>query len=183
MNLFWLTAKLRQNYPVLREPAEPHPQRAAVLAILYPRHGRTHALMIKRADHLKVHPGEISFPGGVFREEDGDLLTTALRETAEELALEVPADSVVGKLSAVMTRTGFEITPFVAMLDGPVRYEANEEEVELALEIPLTPLLATQQPDVGYKPSEEMFVFWFQQYRIWGASARILHEISVLCAH
>src|SRR5881628_3699584 len=41
----------------------------------------------KRTDHLSRHPGEISFPGGMRHDEDGDLLTTALRETEEELGL------------------------------------------------------------------------------------------------
>ncbi len=137
--------------------------------------------MTRRATHLKYHAGEVSFPGGVFEEDqDDDLLATALRETEEELAIEVDQGDVLGRLPIVNTRLGFEITPFVSVLSSAPEYEPAESEVGEVLEMPFTSLLATQQRDVGSKPSEEGVMYWFRHHRIWGASAKILNQIAHL---
>jgi len=137
--------------------------------------------MTKRALHLKIHAGEISFPGGVVETEDEDLLCTALRETAEEIGEEVDPSQVIGCLPKVETRTGFEITPFVAALQSPLKnIKASSDEVDEVLEIPLAPLLSTQQRDIGFKASDEMVVYWYKHHRIWGASAKILQRIENL---
>lgn len=133
--------------------------------------------MIKRAGHLNRHAGEISFPGGMFETEDVDLLTTALRETREELHIEVPIDSVVGCLSTVVTATGIMVTPFVAIVPTPPRYEANGE-VELVLEIAIADLFATGQQDTARTSVGDSFIFQSGEHRIWGASAKILYELA-----
>jgi 8-oxo-dGTP pyrophosphatase MutT (NUDIX family) len=125
----------------------------------------------------------VSFPGGVFEEQDDDLLATALRETEEELAIQVESEDVLGQLPVVKTRLGFEITPFVSVLPSAPKYEPAENEVGEVLEMPFTSLLSTQQRDVGSKPSEEGVMYWFHHHRIWGASAKILKQISHLSSY
>ena len=139
--------------------------------------------MPRRAMHLKYHAGEVRFPGGVFEEQDDDLLATALRETDEELAIQVESEDVLGQLPVVSTRLGFEITPFVSVLPSAPKYEPAENEVGEVLEIPFTSLLSTQQRDVGSNPSEEGVMYWFGHHRIWGASAKILKQISLLSSY
>ncbi len=181
MDLFLITTKLKNEFPLIREATEPHPQRAAILVILYPRNNKTHVLMTKRALHLKSHAGEIGFPGGVYKEdEDEGLLETALRETDEEVGVQIEASKVIAQLSVVNTRLGFEITPFVSVLSETPVFEPAEEEVDEVLEIPFTSLLATQQRDVGYSPEEDMVMYWFKHHRVWGASAKILRQIQHL---
>ncbi|MBT3183103.1 MAG: CoA pyrophosphatase [Nitrospina sp.] len=183
MDLFLIKHKLQNDFPLVRETTLPHPQRAAVMVLLYPKPKKIHVLMTRRAMHLKYHAGEVSFPGGVFEEQDDDLLTTALRETEEELAIQVEPENVLGRLPVVNTRLGFEITPFVSVLPAAPEYEPAEHEVGEVLEIPFTSLLSTQQRDVGSKPSEEGVMYWFQHHRIWGASAKILKQISHLSSY
>jgi len=180
MNLFLLTTQLKNHYPVVREPVAPHPQTSAVLVILFLKNSQAHVLMTKRSPHLKRHAGEISFPGGVVEKEDADLLHTALRETQEEIGIEVDPSLVIGCLDKVRTLTGFEITPFVTLLKFRPQYKICREEVCEVLEIPLAPLLATQQRDVGYKLSDAMVVYWYRHHRIWGASAKIIKQIESL---
>lgn len=181
MDLFLIKHKLRNDFPLVREVTLPHPQRSAVMVMLYPRHKKTHVLMTKRASHLKYHAGEIGFPGGVFEEdEDDDLLATAIRETDEELDIQVDPENVLGRLPVVNTRLGFEITPFVSVLSSAPEYAPAENEVEEVLEIPFTSLLSTQQRDVGSTPSGEGVMYWFRHHRIWGASAKILKQIGHL---
>lgn len=178
-----LIFRLKHEFPIRREPVEEHPQRAAVLAIIFHKNGSSHVLLIKRSYKLRIHAGEISFPGGIFKWEDECLLNTALRETREELNLRLDESAVIAHLPVVNTLTGFEVTPFVALLDTLPEYQINENEVELVIEAPLAGLLATQQPDTGYDKSLDMTVFWHKHHRIWGATARILKTIGSLCAY
>ncbi|GJL78548.1 MAG: putative Nudix hydrolase NudL [Nitrospinaceae bacterium] len=180
MDLFLITTKLKNHFPVVREQVEPHPERAAVLVILYQKQNQTYVLMTKRAFHLKIHAGEIAFPGGVVELEDDDLLCTAVRETQEEIGVEVEPSRVMGCLTKVKTRTGIEITPFVAALTSPPKINPSDDEVYEVLEMPLAPLLSTQQRDIGFKASEEMVLYWYKHHRIWGASAKILQQIENL---
>ena len=179
MNLFLIKTKLKNQFPIIPQTFEPHPQKAAVLVILYPKHNNTHVLMTKRALHLNSHAGEISFPGGVYEEgDDENLLTTALRETREEIGVLVDSSKVIAQLPFVNTRLGFEITPFVSILSETPAFKPEKDEVEEILEIPYNSLLATQQRDLGFDPEQNMVVYWFKHHRIWGASAKILKKIQ-----
>lgn len=180
MDLFMITTNLKNHFPVVQEPVAVHAQKAAVLVILFNKNSKAHVLMTKRALHLKIHAGEISFPGGIVELEDEHLMNTALRETMEEIGLEVDPSQVIGCLPKVETLTGIEITPYVAILPALPKLTVSEDEVHEILEMPLTALLSTQQRDIGYKPSDEMVVYWYQCHRIWGASAKILRQIENL---
>ena len=74
---------------------------ASVLIIIYGKEPMI--LMTEKAKTLKVHAGEIAFPGGKWCEQDQDLLETAIRETREELGLKVSKEQVIGKLDSVIT--------------------------------------------------------------------------------
>ena len=152
MDLFLIKHKLKNGFPLVRETTLPHPRRAAVMVMLYPKPKKTHVLMTRRAIHLKYHAGEVSFPGGVFEEQDDDLLATALRETEEELAIQVESEDVLGQLPVVSTRLGFEITPFVSVLPSAPKYEPAENEVGEVLEIPFTFLLSRYNGMLGASP-------------------------------
>jgi len=179
MNLFLIKTKLKNQFPIIPQNFEPHPQKAAVLVILYPKHNTTHVLMTKRALHLNSHPGEIGFPGGVYEEyKDENLLATALRETNEEIGVQVESSKVIAQLPIVNTRLGFEITPFVSILSETPVFKPEKDEVEKILEIPYTSLLARQQRDLGFNPDQNMVIYWFKHHKIWGASAKILQKFQ-----
>ena len=184
MDLFIITTKLKNEFPLTQRAIQPYPQKAAVLVILYPKNNKTHVLMTKRALHLKSHPGEISFPGGVYEEDkDSDLLATALRETAEEVGATIEASKVIAELPIVKTRLGFEITPFVCVISETLEFDPEEDEVDEILEIPFNPLLSSQQRDVDFSPEKDMVMYWFKHHRIWGASAKILLKIQQLSVY
>ena len=172
-----ITNKLKNKFPVIQGPIGLHPQKAAVLVMLYPKHSMTHVLMIKRALHLKVHAGEIGFPGGSYEEGDKNLLATALRETQEEIGVHVEASKVIAQLPIVITRLGFEIIPFVAVLSELKEFELQEDEVDEILEIPVTPLISTQQLNIGSNSRKNSVTYFFEHHKIWGASAKILQKI------
>ena len=184
MDLFLIKTKLKNKFPLVETKFDAHPQKAAILVILYSKYKRTHVLMTKRALHLNSHAGEIGFPGGVYeKNEDENLLATALRETNEEIGVQVESSKVIAQLPVVKTRLGFEITPFVSVFSETLEFKPKEDEVEEILEIPYTSLLATQRRDVGFSPEQDMVMYWFKHHRIWGASAKILRKIQHLSVY
>tara|TARA_B100000470_G_C19564120_1_gene290441 strand:+ start:25 stop:588 length:564 start_codon:yes stop_codon:yes gene_type:complete len=153
---------------------------ASVLIIIYGK--KPMILMTEKAKTLKVHAGEIAFPGGKWCEKDQDLLETAIRETREELGLKVSKEQIIGKLDSVITlNSKYKITPFVAILETIPFLKANSE-VESILYIPLTSLLNTLSNDnhPEHRSIKEMYTFTFGNYNIWGASARMLKQINTL---
>ena len=153
---------------------------ASVLIIIYGND--PFIIMTKKARNLKVHAGEIAFPGGNWIEKDGDFMTTAIRETKEELDLEVSKEQIIGQLDNVVTlNSRYNITPFIAILDTVPSLTANSE-VESILHIPLAPFLNTMDEDdlPEHRSIKEMYTFTFEKHNIWGASARMLKQISVL---
>ena len=63
-------------------------------------------LLIRRAERTgDPWSGHMAFPGGRRDEADPDLVATAIRETAEEVGLALPATSLLGSLDDVVPRT------------------------------------------------------------------------------
>ena len=118
---------------------------ASVLVIIY---GKTPLIiMTEKPKSMKFHAGEISFPGGKLDTNDSNLLDTALRETSEEIGLNVSKNEIIGQLNPVKTlTTGFLILPFVSMLEQIPPLVTNSE-VEKILHIPLSPFLQTVAKD------------------------------------
>ena len=136
--------------------------------------------MTEKPQSMKFHAGEISFPGGKFDSNDSDLLDTALRETSEEIGLNVRKDQVIGQLTPVMTlNSGFLILPFVSLLNEIPTLVANSE-VENILHIPLNSFLKTiaKDTDPSHNLIDDIYTFQYDDQIVWGASARILKQIE-----
>ena len=163
------------------DPDAPEPgtsKLSSVLIIIYGSPPKI--LMTKKASHLKIHAGEIAFPGGKLDDRDSDLLDTALRETREELDLDIPRSRVIGQLEPVHTlNSNFTIVPFVSVMESLPEIRCNRE-VDQVLHIPAHPFLKTLQddPDPDHNTIQEMYTFTFGGHLIWGASARMLKQIS-----
>ncbi len=150
---------------------------AAVLVIIYG--SEPTIIMTERPKTMNLHAGEISFPGGTWKEDDNDLLVTALRETEEEIGLKVSRDQIIGQLRPVITlNSGYTITPFISIMNRIPKLSPNSE-IEKILHIPMLPLLRTLENDIDpvHKSIQEMYIFTYQNKIIWGASARILKQI------
>lgn len=152
---------------------------SSVLIVIYDRDPKI--LMTKKSRHLKTHAGEVAFPGGKLdKDDDGDLLRTALRESREELDLDIPKSGIIGQLDPVTTlNSNFTIVPFVSVLDSLPEVRHNHEEVEQVLQIPAHPFLKTLQndPDPKHNIIQETYTFTFREHLVWGASARMLKQI------
>ena len=180
MDLKVLADQVRTEYPVTEFPQPENEKSSAVLVVLYTRHRQPHVLLIQRSEQLRMHAGEISFSGGFYEADDASLLDTALRETREELDLDIQASQVIGLLPQVQTLTGIHISPFITILDQLPPYRRNPDEVQKVLETPLLPLLSTHHREMGYPQKKQMVAYWYLEHRIWGATAKILHRIRTL---
>ena len=114
---------------------------AAVLVPLIDHRDGISVLLTQRTAHLTAHAGQISFPGGRIEDVDPDALAAALRETEEEIGLARERVSVIGRLDTYVTGTGFEIAPFVGVIDPPVPISIDPFEVAEAFEVPLAFIL------------------------------------------
>ena len=151
---------------------------AAVLVGLVDRPGGLTVLFTQRTNHLLHHAGQISFPGGHTDPGDDSPEETALRETEEEIGLHRHHVETLGRLNQYVTRTGFSITPVVALITPPFELALDPDEVEEAFEVPLDFLLdpANHQRhsrEIGGQ-IREFHAIPYREYYIWGATAGML---------
>ena len=149
---------------------------AAVLVPLMKNSGYHSLLFTKRQKELKNHPGQISFPGGLFEESDIDLKGTILRETWEELGIIKSDITILGELDDYASSTGYLISSFVGTIPYPYNFKINRNEVSDIIIAPLEEL--KKSPKIGYviKNSKPYPVYYYElpDHVIWGATARII---------
>ena len=143
-------------------------------------------LLTRRTEHLKDHPGQISFPGGRAEANDASPAHTALRETEEEIGLSSAHIEVIGYLPDYLTVTGFCITPVVALLTPPFDVRPDPFEVAEVFEVPLAFLMDAanhQQHSAFYRGELRPYLAMpYGDYFIWGATAGIIKTLSRVLA-
>jgi 8-oxo-dGTP pyrophosphatase MutT (NUDIX family) len=151
---------------------------AAVLMLFGSGTNGPDVLLLRRADSLGSHPGQVAFPGGGADPEDGGPVGTALREAEEEVGIAPDRVAILGRLPEYRTSTGYAVTPVVGWAEPPLDYRPDPHEVEDVFEVPLAFLL-----DPGNHRYESAFYrgrmrkYWAMPYGeryIWGATAGML---------
>ena len=132
---------------------------AAVLVPLVDRPGGMTVLLTQRTDHLQSHAGQISFPGGRVEEHDLTPEDTALRETEEEIGL---------------PRARVELVPD----PGEVA-----EVFELPLEFALDPANHKFETRIRGGVEQQFYVLPYEDYYIWGLTARLLVNLAEAIGH
>jgi 8-oxo-dGTP pyrophosphatase MutT (NUDIX family) len=159
------TAKTQLASLLPRETA-----RAAVLIPLIDRGNELSVLLTLRADALRHHAGQISFPGGRLEACDSDAIAAALRETEEEIGLRREFVEVIGLLPDHVVISGLVRPGFELVLDPT--------EVAGTFEAPLRHLLdpsthARSWRRIGEVDVETLDLPW-GSFNIWGATASML---------
>ena len=159
-------------------PPDPPLTPAAVLVPLVERPDGLTVLLTKRTQHLANHAGQISFPGGHQEPGDETPEDAAMRETEEEIGLDRRHVEIIGRLDTYVTRTGFSVTPVVAVVTPPFDLEPDPYEVDEAFEVPLDFFLdpANHQRHSRYFKGRErpFYAMPYGDYYIWGATAAML---------
>lgn len=153
---------------------------AAVLIPIVARPEPT-LLFTRRAAHLKQHGGQVAFPGGKREPDDPDLLTTALREAEEEIALAPRQVTLLGRLSDVISLHGIRVTPFVGLIPADLPLHPELGELDIIFEAPLAMFLEDRRShtDVISVDGRSLYVPSYQEgeHVIWGLSAMMLVEL------
>ncbi|WP_198587162.1 NUDIX hydrolase [Glycomyces xiaoerkulensis] len=119
---------------------------ASVLVLLSERAGGPSVLLQQRAGGLRHHAGEVAFPGGAADPDDADTAATALREAAEELAVDPGSVDVGGTLPPVwIPVSGFAVTTVLGLWRRPHPVTPVAEEEVAASH--LVPIEALADPD------------------------------------
>lgn len=160
---------------------------SAVLVPLVERNNGLHLLLTQRADHLRHHAGQISFPGGSMDDTDDDLIHTALRETEEEVGILQQHIDVLGKLPLQPTTTGFLIQPVVGVIPHDMELVLSQDEVSDAFEAPLDFVCDPDNQIHSYREfggrNYSIYSIPYEGWNIWGATASIIVKFSQLISH
>ena len=141
-------------------------------------------LFTKRSEQLKTHSGEVSFPGGKWEEGDSNLYQTALRESNEEINLDMKNVTKLGPLNFLLSRHKIEVNPFVGYLNQLQDFKGNFEIDEI-FTVPISFLM--NEENIEYKEfnRKDLKVYipsWvYNGNRIWGLTAMIAADFLNIC--
>jgi len=159
---------------------------AGVLIPIFEKDGDICIVLTKRTDTVRIHKGEVSFPGGVYEEKDGTTLETALRECGEEIGVQRKDIEIIGRIDDLYTLTGYVITPYVGIIPFPYPFKTNPQEVAYLIHLPFTFLKNTQPliEEAEYRGRlEKVPSLHYNGDRIWGATCRILLTLQRIIDH
>lgn len=169
----------------LQASREKHLYRQAAVLLPITRHSKhtqSELILTVRSANLRSHAGQISLPGGTKEDQDLDFKTTALRESEEEIGLRADHVEVIGKLGDMALPSGFQITPFVGLIDSGLKLTPSPDEVADIFQAPLELILdpsAYRHSTMFFKGSERAILeLMHEDYRIWGATAAILYHLA-----
>ncbi len=169
-----------EDYHASELPLKP----AAVLIPLVDHKDGMTVLLTKRAQHLKTHSGQVSFPGGRCEPYDADAMATALRETEEEVGIEPSHVQILWAMEDYETITGFVITPVVAILQPTFNLKVDEGEVDEAFELPLDYILDESNHELQSRVWNDRKRYYYvlvnEKHNVWGATAAMLVRFAKL---
>lgn len=161
---------------------------AAVAAIVRNAPFGVEVLFIRRAERDgDPWSGHMAFPGGRRDPSDTSLLETAIRETAEEIGLDLrKAATLIGVLddqdaSGRGARSPMPLRPFVFRLDEACDFSLNDREVQEVVWTPLARLLSDESRTsitINYHGQDYTLPAWDVGGRIvWGLTYWMLSSL------
>lgn len=162
-------------------------KRSAVACVLRFKRDSPDVLLMKRAERKNDRwSGQISFPGGREQTDDIDLQATAIRETREEMGVDLTAHAqLLGRLDTIraIAKGGVRpltITPYVFIQTDEFHIELNQEAVDWFW-LPLAQAAAGELSGVyRYKfgPIPRDLPCWrYDGYLVWGLTYQMLDHL------
>lgn len=150
-------------------------------------------LFIKRPESERdPFSGHMAFPGGRMESVDNDKLDTAIRETKEEVGIDiVKSGKVLGSLDDVNPNNPrarkYVVTPYLSILNEEVTIIPDPKEVEKTVWVPMRHLVDGRNKEIRIRERDgrevEDYAYNYEQYLIWGMTGRILHQFLSFSAH
>jgi 8-oxo-dGTP pyrophosphatase MutT (NUDIX family) len=157
-----------------------HLREAAVLIAVTDR-PQPGVLLTHRPLTMRSHPGQAAFPGGKL-DPGEDAVAAALREANEELGIDPREVQVIGTSDPFRTRTGYDITPVLAVVPPDLPITPNPHEVDDWFEPPLGFVLDPANRvarTVEWEGAQRTYfeIMW-REHRIWGVTAGIIINLA-----
>ena len=159
---------------------------AGVLILLYQHKGAWYFPLMKRTEDGLTHSGQISLPGG-SQEAGESLQETARREACEEIGAACTEVEVLGQLSTLyIPPSNFLVTPTVGYVDQRPDFRCDPREVAELIEVPLStlfdPQVVKREPWTLRGTTVEVPFYQIGPHKVWGATAMILSEFTLILA-
>ena len=136
-------------------------------------------LYIKRSNEMPTHKGQIAFPGGKREDEDIDIVSTAVRESTEELLLPEASIKPFGCLNSIDTvEYKFDVYPVVCHLfEKPKNFNVSEVQKIFFVEIKKL----SNPNNWSYRGAyPDDWIFMIGKEILWGATAKITRRLLTL---
>ncbi len=160
-----------------------HFRPAAVLVPIQERSDGDYLVLTQRAEMLNSHSGQVAFPGGKIDLQDRGPLEAALRESQEEIGIDPSHVRILGQLDQVTAASNFLVTPFVGLIPSPYEFSLNQNETTAVFSVPVSVLMDPRSLWVDttrYPGWDPIYHFQYQEWDIWGATARIVKQLLEL---
>ena len=185
-----ITEQLAQHQPVLSNTGDSH---AAVALILNsaPSTDDPEIVFIERARVLgDPWSGHIAFPGGRWEPDDQLPLDTAVRETEEEIGVDLSAARLLGRLDDLTGRRSHHlvVSCFVFMMSSVGPFRQNHEVADV-FTLSISRLLETKrQTEVQYEAWQgQVFpairLSNHEEPIVWGLTYRFLENFFAILGH
>jgi 8-oxo-dGTP pyrophosphatase MutT (NUDIX family) len=176
-----IVAKLMRG--LRKDEPSPSGRRLAAVSIILRDKPILSTLLIRRAvRHGDPWSGQVAFPGGKWSPEDGTAKDTAVRETKEEVGVDLDVDAdFLGYASPTTTHTGtMDVVPAAFILKRGIEVRPNKEVTSyhwVGLESILAPGARTTYRLTFKGRVVEMPAFLAEDYVVWGLTHRILSNV------
>lgn len=173
-----LIQRLSSHQPAMTDPTSAE---ASVLVPVTNVQRNPELILTRRALTMNSHAGEVAFPGGKKDPQDLDLLSTALRESEEEIGLPRARVQLLGRLGTLQSRAGIRVTPWVGLVPAKIVLTPNPEELDAIFKVPLayfrdTPMLADHT--IRWQGGDYVMPTWrYEGHMIWGLTAYIIVDL------
>jgi len=166
---------------------------AAIMMILKQSDPGYSLLFIKRPDNDKdPFSGHMAFPGGRMELDDKSKLDTAVRETLEEVGININRSArVLGALDDVNPNNprarNYVVTPYLSVLEEEVDITPDSNEVEKTIWVPMHHLVDDKNAQVRIRVRDgrevKDYAYNYDQHLIWGMTGRVLHQFLSFSSH
>jgi len=158
-------------------------KKAAVLILLYPSANQIHTVLIQRTEYPGAHGGQISLPGGKKEEGDPDCMSTALRESQEEIGIIPEKVELLGRLTDLFIPvSSMLVCPVIGFCNEKPSFNPDPQEVEYLIETPIDHFL---DPEIKKNKTRIILFnkalvpyYHIDGHTVWGATAMIISEFE-----
>lgn len=175
--------RLRQYQPKLNQ--EPSKLSAAVAIVLRDGDNGTEFLLMQRAKHdADPWSGQMAFPGGKVEQADASSMAAAIRETAEEVAVELQEQDYIGQIDDIYghnisSKNNLHISCYVFKPEHELSPSGNHEVADIVW-MPISFLNDANNAHDFYHPKDPsmkmpaVMINVDREQVLWGLSLRML---------